>query len=65
MHKGNIMKFTEGAFGKWGYEVAKEKFGDKTITEQELAENTKAFQRENHYQRPDCGYDVSAGASTT
>lgn len=36
MHKGNIMKFTEGAFVKWGYEVAKEKFGDKTITEQEL-----------------------------
>ncbi|MBU1054963.1 MAG: isocitrate dehydrogenase (NADP(+)) [Proteobacteria bacterium] len=36
MHKGNIMKFTEGAFVKWGYEVAKEMFGDKTITEQEL-----------------------------
>jgi len=36
MHKGNIMKFTEGAFSKWGYEVAKEKFGNKTITEQEL-----------------------------
>jgi len=38
MHKGNIMKFTEGAFRKWGYEVAKEKFGDKTITEQEIAD---------------------------
>ncbi|MCD6586278.1 MAG: isocitrate dehydrogenase (NADP(+)) [Desulfobacteraceae bacterium] len=36
MHKGNIMKFTEGAFNKWGYEVAKEKFGDVTITEDEL-----------------------------
>ncbi len=36
MHKGNIMKFTEGAFSKWGYEIAKEKFKDKTITEQEL-----------------------------
>ena len=36
MHKGNIMKFTEGAFSKWGYEVAKEEFEDKTITEQEL-----------------------------
>lgn len=36
MHKGNIMKFTEGAFCKWGYEVAREKFGGKTITEQEL-----------------------------
>lgn len=36
MHKGNIMKFTEGAFAKWGYEVAKEKFADHTITEAEL-----------------------------
>ena len=36
MHKGNIMKFTEGAFSKWGYELAKEKFGDKTISEAEL-----------------------------
>jgi isocitrate dehydrogenase len=36
MHKGNIMKFTEGAFAKWGYEVAREKFGDRTITEAEL-----------------------------
>ncbi len=36
VHKGNIMKFTEGAFRDWGYEVAKEEFGDKTITETEL-----------------------------
>ncbi len=36
VHKGNIQKFTEGAFRKWGYEVAKEEFGDVTITEQEL-----------------------------
>jgi isocitrate dehydrogenase len=36
MHKGNIMKFTEGAFSRWGYEVAKERFGDRTITEGEL-----------------------------
>lgn len=39
VHKGNIMKFTEGAFRDWGYEVAKEEFGDKTITEAELWEN--------------------------
>jgi isocitrate dehydrogenase len=38
MHKGNIMKFTEGAFSQWGYEVAKERFGDQTITEAELYE---------------------------
>ncbi len=36
VHKGNIMKFTEGAFRKWGYEVAAEEFADQTITEQEL-----------------------------
>jgi len=36
MHKGNIMKFTEGAFKRWGYEVAKEEFKDKTVTEEEL-----------------------------
>lgn len=38
MHKGNIMKFTEGAFRDWGYELAKEEFGDVTITEDELWE---------------------------
>ena len=36
MHKGNIMKFTEGAFAQWGYEVAQEKFSRYTITESEL-----------------------------
>ena len=39
MHKGNIMKFTEGAFAKWGYEVAREKFGNQTINESELYED--------------------------
>ena len=39
MHKGNIMKFTEGAFAKWGYEVAREKFRNYTITEKELYDN--------------------------
>ncbi len=33
VHKGNIMKFTEGAFRNWGYELAKEEFGDKVIDE--------------------------------
>lgn len=32
VHKGNIMKFTEGAFKIWGYEVAEEEFGDKVFT---------------------------------
>ncbi len=36
VHKGNIMKYTEGAFKEWGYELAREEFGDSTISEQEL-----------------------------
>ena len=36
VHKGNIMKFTEGAFRDWGYELAKEEFSDFTITEEEV-----------------------------
>jgi isocitrate dehydrogenase len=35
VHKGNIQKFTEGAFRKWGYEVATEEFRDKVVTERE------------------------------
>ncbi|HKW40509.1 MAG TPA: isocitrate dehydrogenase (NADP(+)) [Gemmatimonadales bacterium] len=35
VHKGNIMKFTEGGFREWGYEIAKEKFGDRTVPESE------------------------------
>ena len=38
VHKGNIMKFTEGAFRTWGYEVAQEEFNEKTITEAQLWE---------------------------
>ncbi|WP_282936923.1 NADP-dependent isocitrate dehydrogenase [Paenibacillus sp. RC67] len=32
VHKGNIMKYTEGAFKNWGYELAEQEFGDKTFT---------------------------------
>jgi isocitrate dehydrogenase len=46
MHKGNIMKYTEGAFRDWGYEVAKEKFADVTITEDELWEKYDGKQPE-------------------
>jgi isocitrate dehydrogenase len=38
MHKGNIMKFTEGAFCAWGYAVAAERFGGQTVTEAEVFE---------------------------
>ncbi len=36
VHKGNIMKYTEGAFKEWGYQLAKEEFSGQTITESEL-----------------------------
>jgi isocitrate dehydrogenase len=37
VHKGNIMKFTEGAFKDWGYQLAREEFGDVTIPESEVS----------------------------
>ena len=37
VHKGNIMKFTEGAFRQWGYDLAAEEFGDSTCTEKDAA----------------------------
>jgi len=36
VHKGNIMKYTEGAFRDWGYELAREEFGAQTVTEEEV-----------------------------
>jgi len=42
VHKGNIMKYTEGAFRDWGYEVAKQQFGDQTITETDATKSPDA-----------------------
>jgi isocitrate dehydrogenase len=39
IHKGNIQKFTEGGFRKWGYELAREKYGDRVITWEEYAQS--------------------------
>ncbi len=39
VHKGNIMKFTEGAFRDWGYQLAREEFGSVTLTEDEVQKN--------------------------
>lgn len=47
VHKGNIMKYTEGAFRHWGYELAAEEFGDATLTEETL--------------RRECGGKLPAG----
>lgn len=46
VHKGNIMKFTEGAFKKWGYELARREFGDKTFTWAEYDEIVAASGKE-------------------
>ena len=46
VHKGNIMKFTEGAFRNWGYELAREEFADVTISEDELWEKYDGVQPE-------------------
>jgi isocitrate dehydrogenase len=42
MHKGNIMKFTEGAFRDWGYEVARTEFANSSVTEADLAKGGSA-----------------------
>ncbi|MBA2260541.1 MAG: isocitrate dehydrogenase (NADP(+)) [Acidobacteria bacterium] len=41
VHKGNIMKFTEGAFRDWGYEVARDEFRDHIVTEDEVWKGAK------------------------
>ena len=38
VHKGNIMKFTEGAFRDWGYEIAEKEFAEQTVTEQAVSD---------------------------
>ncbi|MDP4200171.1 MAG: NADP-dependent isocitrate dehydrogenase [Bacteroidota bacterium] len=43
VHKGNIMKYTEGAFRDWGYAMARERFGSKVFTWAEWEEQKKAF----------------------
>jgi isocitrate dehydrogenase len=42
MHKGNIMKFTEGAFKDWGYELAREEFAGKVVSEDEASKGADA-----------------------
>lgn len=47
VHKGNIMKYTEGAFRKWGYALAAEEFKDTVITEEALFDTHKGVQPED------------------
>jgi isocitrate dehydrogenase len=43
VHKGNIMKFTEGAFRDWGYELAREEFGESVLPENEWVDQEKKY----------------------
>ncbi len=43
VQKGNIMKYTEGAFKEWGYEVARNEFGDSTVTETEYLKDPEKY----------------------
>ena len=52
VHKGNIMKFTEGAFRDWGYEVAKAEFRDQIVTEDEVG-GRRVARGEDPHQRSD------------
>ena len=44
VHKGNIMKYTEGAFKEWGYELAASEFRDQTVTEEEYNKAPDSYQ---------------------
>ncbi len=63
VHKGNIMKYTEGAFRVWGYEVAVEEFRDQCVTERESwilgnKEANPAITTEENARQIDPGYDA-------
>ena len=61
MHKGNIMKFTEGAFKDWGYELAVEEFRDQVITEAELWDETMAEDGVTPITKPGAFADLRGG----
>ena len=65
VHKGNIMKFTEGAFRNWAYELARTEFGEHTITEDELWEKHDGRQPEGQDRRqgPHRGHHVPDDAA--
>jgi isocitrate dehydrogenase len=63
VHKGNIMKFTEGAFKDWGYKLAKREFRDQVVTERETwilgnKEKDAALSIEDNARQVDPGFDM-------
>jgi len=66
VHKGNIMKFTEGAFKNWGYSLAKEEFRDRVITERESwilgnIERNPEISTEDNAKQIEPGYHMMTG----
>lgn len=61
VHKGNIMKFTEGAFKDWGFELAVEEFRDYVITEDELWDQVKADDGVTPLTKPSAFKDLRGG----
>jgi isocitrate dehydrogenase len=67
VHKGNIMKFTEGAFRDWGYALATREFRDKVVTERESwilgnVEKNASISVEDNARAIDPGYDLMSDA---
>jgi isocitrate dehydrogenase len=67
VHKGNIMKFTEGAFRDWGYALAKREFRDQCVSERESwilgnKEGQPAISLEDNARAVDPGYDLMTPA---
>jgi isocitrate dehydrogenase len=63
VHKGNIMKFTEGAFKDWGYQLAQREFRDQIVTERESwilgnKENKSSISVEDNVKAIEPGYDM-------
>jgi len=63
VHKGNIMKFTEGAFKDWGYALAKREFRNQVVTERETwilgnKENNPALSVQDNARQVDPGFDM-------
>src|SRR4029434_6318333 len=63
VHKGNIMKFTEGAFRDWGYALATREYRDRTVTERESwilgnKESKSGISVEDNAREIDPGYDL-------
>lgn len=61
VHKGNIMKYTEGAFKDWGFELAREEFRDHIITEDELWDQMKADDGVTPLTKPGAFKDLRGG----